>query len=187
MLMMGEVIMHNGFIPPELAQQLGLPDHCEVMAVSPLLQQLLQASADISAQHVGTSRSGKLVALLVEEIAAMPAVPLFMPLPQDERLQQVSRYLLEFPSLSIQLDEAAAMAGMSRRSFTRLFRAQTGYSFARWRQQACLLSAIKRLCDGESVTRVALDVGYSSTAAFSAAFHRVMGDSPTQYTVAAIS
>ena len=42
----------------------------------------------------------------------------------------------------------AADAGMSRRTFTRLFRAQTGASFAAWRQQVCLQAAIARLTQG---------------------------------------
>ena len=68
----------------------------------------------------------------------------------------------------------AADAGMSRRTFTRLFRAQTGASFAAWRQQVCLQAAIARLTQGQSVTRVALDLGYASPSAFASAFRRVL-------------
>jgi len=32
-----------------------------------------------------------------------------------------------------------------------------------------------------SITRVALDVGFSTTSAFSATFHRVVGQTPTDY------
>ena len=56
-------------------------------------------------------------------------------------------------------------AGMSRRTFTRQFRAQTGVSFAEWRQQVCLLAAIERLSAGQAVTRCA-DLGYASPSAF---------------------
>ena len=72
----------------------------------------------------------------------------------------------------------AADAGMSRRTFTRLFRAQTGASFAAWRQQVCLQAAIARLTQGQSVTRVALDLGYASPSAFASAFRRVLGATP---------
>ncbi|MCW3482086.1 helix-turn-helix domain-containing protein [Neisseriaceae bacterium JH1-16] len=75
----------------------------------------------------------------------------------------------------------AAQAGMSRRTFTRLFRQQLGTSFAVWRQQASLLAALARLGQGEPVTRVALDLGYSSPSAFSAAFRRVLGTTPSQF------
>ena len=70
---------------------------------------------------------------------------------------------------------------MSRRTFTRLFRTQTGASFAAWRQQVCLLAAIERLSMGQPVTRVALDLGYASPSAFAAAFRQVLGTAPSQY------
>ncbi len=70
---------------------------------------------------------------------------------------------------------------MSRRNFTRLFREQTGMSFGEWRQQACLLAALTRLGQGEPVTHVAMELGYSSTSAFTVAFRRALGSSPSRY------
>jgi AraC-like DNA-binding protein len=70
---------------------------------------------------------------------------------------------------------------VSRRTFTRLFRAQTGVSFAAWRQQVCMLAAITRLSDGQPVTRVALELGYASASAFTSAFRRILGDTPSRY------
>ncbi|WP_242539014.1 helix-turn-helix domain-containing protein [Trinickia acidisoli] len=70
---------------------------------------------------------------------------------------------------------------MSRRTFTRFFGAQTGVGFAQWRQQACLLSAVLRLSDGENVTTVALDLGYGSPSSFTALFQRVLGVPPSRY------
>ncbi|HVL07562.1 MAG TPA: helix-turn-helix domain-containing protein, partial [Burkholderiaceae bacterium] len=71
--------------------------------------------------------------------------------------------------------------GMSRRSFTRLFRLQSGMSFGHWRQQACLLAALTRLAQGQPVTRVAMELGYSSPSAFTVAFRRALGASPSEY------
>lgn len=68
-----------------------------------------------------------------------------------------------------------SQVAMSRRTFTRLFREQTGISFVEWRQQACLLMAVVRLGNGEPVTRVATDLGYSSPSAFTGVFRRVLG------------
>ena len=75
----------------------------------------------------------------------------------------------------------ARQVGMSRRTFTRLFRQQTGISFVEWRQQACLLAAVVRLGHGEAITRVATDLGYSSPSAFTSAFRRVLGEAPSRY------
>jgi AraC-like DNA-binding protein len=89
--------------------------------------------------------------------------------------------LLDQPALEVRIDDMAAAAGMSRRSFTRLFRQQTGMSFTAWRQQACLLAALTRLDQGEPVTRVAVELGYGSASAFTAAFRRVLGAPPSRY------
>lgn len=41
--------------------------------------------------------------------------------------------------------------------------------------------ALPRLAAGESVTRVALDLGYASPSAFTRMFRRVLGVSPSEY------
>src|SRR3546814_1057287 len=71
---------------------------------------------------------------------------------------------------------------MSRRALTRNFRLQTGLSLAVWRQQARLEEATARLKMGESVTRVAYEVGYESVASFSMIFRQNFGISPARFT-----
>jgi AraC-like DNA-binding protein len=70
---------------------------------------------------------------------------------------------------------------MSRRTFTRIFRSETGVTFATWRQNVRLIEAMSRLSTGQSVTAVALDVGYNSPSAFTAMFRRAFGVPPRQY------
>ncbi|QKW55693.1 helix-turn-helix transcriptional regulator [Stenotrophomonas sp. NA06056] len=179
MTMRGPVTMLNAFLSAEAAAT--LPMQCRVHDVSALLRHLLEGAVDLPALYDENGRAGKLMQLLVAEIAAMPALSLHAPLPADARLARVCRALFDTPSLAVRLDGVAADAGMSRRTFTRLFRADTGVSFAEWRQQVCLLAAIERLGQGQAVTRIALDLGYASPSAFSAAFRRVLGCSPSRY------
>ncbi|MNI29118.1 DNA-binding transcriptional regulator SoxS [compost metagenome] len=54
-------------------------------------------------------------------------------------------------------------------------------SFGQWRQRACVVLALTRLSSGDSITRIALDFGYESPAAFSTMFRRILGQSPTAY------
>lgn len=70
---------------------------------------------------------------------------------------------------------------MSRRSFTRCFRDETGMSLAAWRQHVRLLEALARLGCGQPITTIALDVGYESPSAFTAAFQRAFGVPPSRY------
>lgn len=181
MTMTGPVTMLNTFVSGDAALEAGLPDQCGVYGVSALLRQLIDDAIDLPALYDVDGRAGKLMALLVAEIATMPRLSLHAPLPADARLAKVCRHLLASPSIAADLDQVAADAGLSRRTFTRQFRAQTGVSFAVWRQQVCMLAAIARLSDRQPVTRVALDLGYASASAFTSAFRRILGDTPSRY------
>lgn len=181
MTMSGKVTMLNTFVSDQAAQTVGLAARCGVYGVSPLLRQLLEDAVDLPALYDEDGRDGKLMALLVAEIADMPQLSLNAPLPGDQRLARVCRRMFAEPLITLGLETFADEAGMSRRTFTRLFREQTGVSFGEWRQQVCLLAAIERLSCGQSVTQVALDLGYSSSSAFAAAFRRVLGEAPSQY------
>lgn len=181
MTMNGPVTMLNAFVSQDAAQAEQLPAYCSVYGVSALLKQLLEEAVDLPAMYDEGGRAGKLMGLLVAEIASMPPLSLHAPLPGDLRLAAACRRLFDAPSIAVSLDMMAAEVGMSRRTFSRFFREQTGVSFAEWRQQVCLLAAIQRLSEGQSVTRVGLDLGYASPSAFASAFRRVLGQTPSQY------
>mgnify|MGYP003604638778 CR=1 FL=1 len=181
MCMAGPVTMLNTYIRSPATARLGLPAHCQVFGVSPLLRQLLIQATDIAPLYDEARREGLVMNLLLHEIAAMPALSLNAPLPDEPRLALACRNLLAQPSLEIGIDEMTRQVGMSRRTFTRLFRQQTGISFVEWRQQACLLAAVVRLGNGEAITRVATDLGYSSPSAFTSVFRRVLGEVPSRY------
>jgi AraC-like DNA-binding protein len=184
MTMSGPVTMLNTFVAQTAADAAGLPAECCVYGVSALLRQLLADAVEVPALYELDGRDGMLMALLVAEIAAMPRLSLHAPLPVEPRLARVCRQVFDAPSITLDLDRVAAAAGMSRRTFTRLFRAETGVSFAAWRQQVCLLAAVARLGEGQPITRVALDLGYASPSAFASAFRRVLGEAPSRYVAA---
>lgn len=181
MHMRGPVTMVNTYVSEQAAQRLKLPAHCQVVEVSTLLRQLLMKAMQVPTGAASDGYDGHLLGLLLHEIAAMPALLLNAPLPHEPRLAQVCREFLNNPSLEVSIDDMAHRTAMSRRTFTRLFRMHTGISYIEWRQQACLLAAVVRLGNGESVTRVAMELGYSSSSAFTAVFKRVLGEVPSRY------
>ncbi|CAH2598636.1 putative AraC-like transcription regulator [Rhodovastum atsumiense] len=80
------------------------------------------------------------------------------------------------------LQALAGIAGMSRSTFALRFRESVGEPpmqyVTRWR----MLLACERLENtGDSVSAVAVSLGYESESAFSTAFRRVMGCSPRRY------
>ncbi|WP_166742035.1 AraC family transcriptional regulator [Burkholderia cepacia] len=181
MTMTGPVTMLNTFVSGDAALEAGLPEQCGVYGVSALLRQLIDDAIDLPALYDVDGRAGKLMALLVAEIATMPRLSLHAPLPADARLAKVCRHLLASPSIAADLDQVAADAGVSRRTFTRQFRAQTGGGFAAWRRQVCMRAAIARLSDGQPVTRVAQAGDRREHAPFTSAFRRILGDTPSRY------
>jgi AraC-like DNA-binding protein len=167
------------YLEPEAAA--GMPDHCQVVAISPFMRGLLAEAVDLPADYDVDGRGGALMALVLHEIERLPALPLSLPFPRHETLARRCRDFLEKPTPHETIDDWSAALGLSRRTFTRLFKRETGLSFALWRQQACLIAALPRLAAGELVTAVALDLGYDNPAAFTAMFKRMLGASPRNY------
>jgi len=56
-----------------------------------------------------------------------------------------------------------------------------GMPFGRWRQQARLFAALERLAQHESVTNVAIAVGYDSLSAFIEMFRATLRTTPNRY------
>jgi AraC-like DNA-binding protein len=66
------------------------------------------------------------------------------------------------------------------------YQTDIGLSFRQWQRQVRLLAGLIRLAEGQSVTTVAMDVGYDSPSAFIAMFKRALGATPSQYFGAAM-
>lgn len=181
MQMSGHVRMLSAFVHVRVKQASRLPSRCHVLSTSPLLRNLMSEAVQQPVLYKPGTRAARIMALLVDEIAAMQPLALNAPLPNEPRLAALCRAMLAAPSVALSVDDAASRVGLSRRSFTRLFRDQLGVSFVAWREQACLLSAIARFAQGDSITRVAYDLGYSSSTAFSTMFKRVIGVAPHLY------
>ncbi len=177
--MVGAVSTRSLLLDEAAATVLG--DAAVVIAVSPLVRHLLIAAAAIPAEYEISGRDGLVMGLLVAELARAPRVALSVPFPASPKLAARCHVFLEAPDIHATIDSWSADLGMDRRAFTRAFRRETGMSFGEWRQQACLLEALPRLADGESVTAIALDLGYDSPAAFSTMFRRLLGVPPSRY------
>jgi AraC-like DNA-binding protein len=157
-----------------------LPAHVCVLRASALLVATLERIA-----RGATSVSSAMRRLLWRVVAMemREAVPetLLVPMPSESRLRATAEALLANPSIGADVERAAARAGMSRRTFTRHFRQETGLSFAQWRRAAVTYHALERIAGGEKVSAVAFDVGYSNVSAFVAMMHRQLGAAPVRF------
>jgi AraC-like DNA-binding protein len=175
----GDTELRSVYVWPEAIA--GLPRHLHVAALTPLMRTLILAASDLAPAERRDERSAFIMGCLMHEIPCLPERPLGLPFPGDPRLGGLCRAFVQAPSSGAAIDRWADTLGMSRRTFTRFFRRETGLSLSMWRQQASLLAALPRLSAGESVTGVALDLGYESTAAFTTMFRRILGAPPKAY------
>ena len=98
---------------------------------------------------------------------------------QQEAVEHVRRLLsakLEDPLL---LSDLAGEVGVSVFHLCRAFRAATGSTIHAYRNRLRLQRALARLADGDELTDVALDLGYSSHSHFTEAFRRLFGVTPS--------
>ncbi len=169
------------FVAPRAAA--GLPCEPAMLQGNPLMRELVHRAAGWAHQGRLDEAQERLMAVLLDEMrhAHIPEDPFTLPMPNDHRLSRVTQQLLAHPDDTRTLASWASWAGLSTRSMSRLFRDETGLTFAQWRQQARLAHALEQLGQGTAVALVADALGYASVSAFVAMFRRRLGRSPGRY------
>ncbi|WP_202877211.1 AraC family transcriptional regulator [Pseudomonas kairouanensis] len=180
-LMLTPVQMRSIYIQADAAQ--GFGDRCRVVDVSLLLRELILVLASEPIEYSLEGRNSHVVALILSELAAAPTLPLQIPWPLDRRLLVVCNAILDAPGQSHLVEYWADKVGASSRTLIRLFLKETGLTYRQWVQQVRLACALERLEKGESVGRIARELGYVSASAFSAMFRRAIGTSPREFLV----
>jgi AraC-like DNA-binding protein len=175
----GAVTMRTLYIREDVTD--GLPRAVCVLAVQPLLRELILEAVKLPLDYVERERDGRIMALILDELRALPVLPLHLPMPRDARLGRVCNAVIEAPALRRSLSAWGSEVGASSRTLARLFLRETGMSFGAWCRQARLLNALARLAQGQKVTNVALDLGYDSPSAFTSMFRRHFATTPSRY------
>lgn len=177
--MSGEVKIRTVFID---AAAIGhLPEKSCVIEVSPLLRELIVAAVYVPLDYADDSRDDRLMRLLADEVRVSDILPVHLPMPTDTRIKRICEVISEDPSDTSTVAQWAGRLGVTTKTIHRLFGRETGMSFGRWREQARLLSALRRLANGERVIDIAFDCGYASQSAFTAMFRRHFGKPPSEF------
>jgi AraC-like DNA-binding protein len=177
--MSGEVEMRTVYLARDLP--LAEVSDCSVVNVSPLLRELILHAVERAPLFATVPAHAHLIGLLLDQLEALPAMPLQLPAPRDPRAKRAADWLRGNKGHPASLERIARKVGASKRTLERLFQRETGMSFGVWRQQLRLMQALELLAAGESVTQVALAVGYESTSAFVSRFRQVLGTTPGKY------
>ena len=103
-------------------------------------------------------------------------------LSDSDKLQHILAYVNGHFRDSFSLRELAGSMYTSTSTLSRLFKKQTGHYFGEYLNRVRLAHAVMEISDTtRSITRIAMDCGFSSPSAFSSLFHNVYGMTPQEY------
>lgn len=149
-----------------------------VLSFSPLLRESVTA---LTGDGLTASTRAHLEQVVLDLLRQVEAPQRFLPVLEDPRLREVVALLEDDPGDRRTLAELGRAIGASERTLSRLFREQSGMTFAQWRGQFRLHHALVLLAEGRQVTRIAGACGYASPSAFIGAFREAFGRTPGEY------
>lgn len=176
MVMRGALEMRTVYIAP--AECEALPQQPLLVEIGGLMRELILAALEEPLDYQDDARGGRIAQMILAELTRMQERKFALPMPKDERAARVARALLQNPQDPVGLDGWAERSGASRRTLARIFRSETGFSFAEWRARLRAVDGLARLSAGTPVGLSAASVGYASPSAFSAMVRRSFGRSP---------
>ena len=101
---------------------------------------------------------------------------------EGRRMDQVLHFLVEQCHRPLSLEEAAAIANLSREAFCRFFKVRTRKTFTTFLNEMRISNACQLLLKEEStVASVAFAVGFSNLSHFNRVFRGVMGCTPKEF------
>jgi AraC-like DNA-binding protein/quercetin dioxygenase-like cupin family protein len=172
----GTATMRSAYVRPDRFP-LGWAEPTPVSA-SPLLCELISYLED---RTLTPERRARAEAVLVDLLQPVAMTTIDVRWPADDRARRVADRLAASPADSRTLAEWGHETGASERTLARVFVAETGVSFGKWRTLIRIQAALTALADGEPVGTVARRVGYDSDSAFVQAFRRETGMTPGTY------
>lgn len=111
---------------------------------------------------------------------------LVLAVPRAGLISPIVETVCDDPADQTTLTAWASRIGVSSRTVTRTFEAETGLGFSRWVAMARVKHAVALLGVGHEVSEVAERVGYRSASAFITAFRRATGVTPGQFRAPAL-
>ncbi|HEY4318952.1 MAG TPA: helix-turn-helix transcriptional regulator [Herbaspirillum sp.] len=166
------------FVEPAVA---ALPDECCTFSITPLVREMIQHLAGLPQAYDVDGPTGRLVAVLLDELARMQPERLYLPISGNPRLRRIARALIADPADRSTVAEWGHRVALSERTLARLVLNETGMTFGRWRQQLHIIIALHHLSAGVSVQRVSEDLGYESVGSFITMFKKALGKPPARY------
>ncbi|WP_255372537.1 AraC family transcriptional regulator [Corynebacterium sp. CNJ-954] len=126
-------------------------------------------------------RSRELTERMILDVITPSERELVLSMPTSELLGPIVERMRDCPADQTTLSVWATRLGVSTKTITRTFEAETGLGFSRWIAMARMKHAVVLLGAGDEIAEVAEQVGYRSASAFITAFRRATGLTPGQF------
>jgi AraC-like DNA-binding protein len=176
------------FLSSELVQAIGDRRETWQIGCAPPLPELMvlgelaQAAAD-GRSDVGLDEIGQLFASrFVEIVSGRREKPVSATSRDRRRAVEAALWIDAHSHRQIDLEDAAAQAGISPFHFLRLFAKVLGVTPHQYLMRSRLRHAARRLADEDrSITDIAYDVGFGDLSNFVRTFHRAAGVSPLRF------
>lgn len=152
-----------------------LPTEPVSLRVTVLLRELLLRLGEQGLSE----HSRRLTETMVLDVLAPAPHQFLVHEPTARLLQPIVAAVVADPADARTLGDWSQHLGVSERTITRAFRAETGLGFARWVGSVRVQRATTLLADGESLEDIAEAMGYRSSSAFGAAFRKLTGTTPS--------
>ena len=158
---------------------LDLPMSPCALAVSPLLRELMLRTVELGMLDERDRVESSTAALILAELDRAGPPPFTLPQPVSPMTRRAAQLLASEEAES--LAAVARAVGLGVRTLERRFRAETGLTPGRWRQQRNLMASLELIASGEQVKAAAKAAGFTSASAYVAAFRKLFGATPARY------
>lgn len=176
------------YLEPELVEAIGgsaeiwhvgaTPPLPELMVLGELAQSAADGASDIGLDEVGQIFASR----FVEVVSGRTRTPAKTTARDRRRAVETALWIDANAHQDIELDDAAAQAGVSPFHFLRSFSAVLGVTPHQYLVRSRLRRAARLLADADrAVTDIAYDVGFADLSNFVRTFHRAAGVSPLKF------
>lgn len=180
-VMLSDAKLRTVYVTPAVIAQcdgFARVDQVHAIRVSQLLSELILGLFEDGRDN---KTCDAMVALLLRILGEGVDLPTHLPLPSDRRLRSVSFSMIDQKNWNLSVQDAADLARMSTRNFTRRFSADVGINFRAWRQTARVIASLDLLIAGLPIKEIARKLDYQSSSAFIAAFRSILNASPADF------
>ncbi len=171
----GNAVLHNVLADPSVHE--GAMPKLSMVNITPLLHELIKSAGRYYVDYQDGSLEDRVLRLIIDLLKHQDDhAPAWLPQVSNARIRHA---IEDTPIAELRSARVAVKAAYSQRHFARKFREDTGMPFKDWRATYRVHAGMRLLARDQNVSRVAEELGFSSSSAFIAVFKKHTGLTPT--------